>query len=99
MSETLGARILDAAQEWASLWSRVKPDDDLSFALEDDAHERLRALCARADAAERLAVAIDDFHAACLDIVITQIVPRERDEEGEFKQALAAWRALGEVDG
>ncbi|MBK7782369.1 MAG: hypothetical protein IPJ58_16660 [Ardenticatenia bacterium] len=81
---TLGARILDAARDWGATgaahgWHR---DETLAELAE------LRALCARADAAERLAVALSPLGLHICD-----------DEPGadEVNAAMEAWWALGEV--
>ena len=89
MSDTLGARILEAVGNYVVAVQRLAmPDvrDDLA---------KLRALCATADAAERLAVAVD---------VLDRDDWREVDADGvplvanEHDNALAAWRAItGEV--
>ena len=92
MSDTLGARILDAAREHARLWSEPAGAGGPDFG---DSWLALRALCVRADAAERLAVAVD---------VLDRDDWREVDADGvplvanEHDNALAAWRAItGEV--
>ncbi len=101
MSDTLGARILDAAMEWAAVWARVKAHDADSFALEDEAHGQLCDLCARADAAERLAVAADAFDVFCAGLDVQDarntLLSLMRNL-GPLNKALAAWRAIkGEV--
>lgn len=58
-----------------------------------DARAALDALRADVAAADRLARTTDDFEASCLDITIRRIVPREHDEEGEWRAALEAYRA------
>lgn len=85
---TLGARILDAAVGLACAGNRATVDRSM---------DKLRALAARADAAERLAVAVD---------VLDRDDWREVDADGvplvanEHIEALAAWRAItGEVGG
>jgi len=89
MSDTLGARILDAAREHARLWS--EPAGAGGLVDFGDSWLALRALAARADAAERLAVAVD---------VLDRDDWREVDADGvplvanEHDNALAAWRAI-----
>lgn len=84
---TLGTRILDAADQ---LTDRTMDWDDGGIA---DANDALAALAARADAAERLAVAVD---------VLDRDDWREVDADGvplvanEHDNALAAWRATTE---
>ena len=87
---TMGERIADAAAEWSTTGDVSGWGSEAAIS----AWERLLTLCARADAAERLAV-------ACL--------PHETDDDPaddqkayedscqEWNEALAAWRALGEV--
>lgn len=80
---TLGGRILDAAADC---------DTAGEYGI-IGAEDKLRALCARADAAERLAVAT-----AAYDIPEMLRSPADYARlTDEFNEALAAWRALGEV--
>ena len=85
MSDTLGARILAVAVGLSLAGNRATVDRSMA---------KLRALCARADAAERLAVATD---------ALDRDDWREVDADGvplvanEHDNALDAWRALGEV--
>lgn len=78
MSDTLGARILHEVYRAAPF-------------ISGGARAKLRALSARADAAERLAVAVD---------VLDRDDWREVDADGvplvanEHDNALAAWRAI-----
>ena len=62
----------------------------------------LEALEARADAAERLARATDAFDAFCAGLDVQDargtLLSLMRNL-GPVNEALAAWRALGEVDG
>lgn len=81
---TLGARILDAATWWTEC---VDSGDQ---AGQGDAQTALRALCARADAAERLAVAV---------AVVRREAPGQEHQQfidsiNEWERALAAWRAI-----
>lgn len=87
---TLGERIMDAALEWAGVWARVKADDRDSFEDEDEAHERLRALAARADAAERLAKAQIRWN----DMPAGSTVDALWDAQVEVQRSDAAWRAI-----
>ena len=81
-TETLGARIMDAAWQWRFAHALY------GEGTKRESEDRLRALCDHASVAERLAVTID-----ALGLYIC-------DDEAigvETNQALAAWRALGEV--
>ena len=81
-TETLGQRIFDAAADY-----------DIYGESGYGAGDRLRALCARADAAERLAVGLVELFECNSDDGDLMREVRE-----EYNNALAAWRAItGEV--
>ena len=82
---TLGQRILDAAT-W--LTECVDSGDQ---AGQGDAQTALRALCARADAAERLAVASSRYIAT-----IDGQRAWTTGTDSDLSEALAAWRAITE---
>lgn len=94
---TLGQRILDAAMRWA--FDRALCGIEVGRESED----QLRALCARADAAELLAVAVDaywrtvDVYDASEDAGewdgLLEAMGRVRVD---LDNALAAWRAITE---
>ena len=108
---TLGQRILDAADACADAISEQvvaisRGTWEVAHAdAVTDAMDERRALAARADAAERLAVAraaLEDIsadlrEAAFYDTATKALVKRRRAAEAEDAEALAAWRALGEV--
>ena len=82
---TLGARIMEAADHLAD---RTMDCDDGGIA---DANDQLRALCARADAAERLAVASSRYIAT-----IDGQRAWTTGTDSDLSEALAAWRAITE---
>lgn len=98
---TLGARILDAARDWGATgaahgWHRDETLAELA---------NLRALCARADAAERLAGAGDVYWGA-MEAYDTseneddwdELLAGMKSRRAQLDEALAAWRAItGEV--
>ena len=92
MSDTLGARIFDAAADY-----------DIYVESGYGAGDRLRALCDRADAAERLAVAAVRRDLASQEWYRHSWLGSEAKgaakdaADAEYNQALAAWRALGGV--
>ena len=94
---TMGERILDAAREHARLWSEPAGAGGPDFG---DSWLTLRALCDRADAAERLAVALTERKAAvaawiAADANATPAASdRCRAADTEIESALAAWRAI-----
>ena len=87
MSDTLGRRIDAMFQHYIR--------DDFA------APESREALIARADAAERLAVAADTYSASCLlfdENDHPDVAAHYRESTDEYDNALAAWRAItGEV--
>lgn len=97
MSDTLGARIMDAADRHAEAygwWLAEEDEDEVPgpfHARQRETREMVRALAARADAAERLAKAVarretKQEHQQFIDSI------------NEWERALAAWRAIeGEV--
>lgn len=99
MAETLGSRIMEAAFRWQ--FERALNGMEAGRAE----YDALAALCARADAAERgmvARVAFEDIsadlrEAAFYDTATKALVKRRRAAEAEDAEALAAWRALGEV--
>lgn len=98
---TLGRRIMDAADAYAAAISEQvvaisRGTWEVAHAdAVTDAMDERRALSARADAAERLAVAVDTA-AGDREVNDWSYDARRLDE---YNNALAAWRALGEVDG
>ena len=113
---TLGGRILDAANAYAAAISeQVVALDRGTWEVAHadavtEAMDRLRAPAARANAAERLAVAVGDADLRGLPCVHLGMARKGRVgvDEGEWRrlnvavgsiaEALAAWRALGGVD-
>jgi hypothetical protein len=99
-TEPLGGRILWAATNWEA----IRAEDGVMAGREE--YEDLRALCARADAAERLAVAGDVYWGA-MEAYDTseneddwdELLAGMKSRRAQLDEALAAWRALGEVDG
>lgn len=95
---TLGGRILDAANAYAAAISeQVVALDRGTWEVAHadavtEAMDRLRAPAARVDAAERLAVALVELFECNTDDGDLMREVRE-----EYNEALAAWRALGEV--
>lgn len=79
---------MDAATWWTEC---VDSGDQMG---QGDAQTALRALCTRADAAERLAVATDALDSDDWREVDADGVPLVANEHAN---ALAAWRSLGEV--
>lgn len=94
---TLGRRIMIEAT--------ICKDAPAGSAMAGKAWADLRALCARADAAERGMVAVirrealaDAWYVADeLDVAVAKAALDVADTE--YDNALADWRALGEVDG
>lgn len=84
-TETLGQQIADAAALWSIEGDASGWGSDAAAAAWGD----LLTLCARADAAEQLAVAVE----WCDENGWTFTSERYN----EYHEALAAWRALGEV--
>lgn len=80
---TLGGRILWAATNWEA----IRAEDGVMAGREE--YEDLRALCGIADAAERLAVAVEWCDENGWSFT--------SERYNEYHEALAAWWALGEV--
>lgn len=108
MADTLGARILEAADRYAEAygwWLADKGEDETPgplFNQQRAIREMVRTLAARADAAERLAKAADvmqdhrnDGLSGALDMASEYSAA-----VAEYDEALAAWWAIeGEVTG
>ena len=93
---TMGERIADAAAEWSTTGDVSGWGSEAAIS----AWERLLTLCDRADAAERLAVALTERKAAvaawiAADANATPAASdRCRAADTEIESALAAWRAI-----
>lgn len=102
MADSLGRQIIGASFDFVSdALAQVEAREAGEWteghaqALEED-RVRLRALAARADAAERLAKAADAYSAACLlfdENDHPDVTAHYRESTDEYDNALAGWRA------